>query len=299
MSTIVDAQSTEPASAEPHPAAPLQPQLQPAVAPSAAPGVAPKDQATGAGDGLLLYMRRQAASAPRYVLESLVFALAAWVPTVLGIALRALLYRLVLRMEGIAAIENGVRLRFASGIRLGRGSYLDNGVYLHACPMGIEIGEQTFVMQGSVLHVYNFRDLPHAFIRIGRNSLIGELNVLRGQGGITIGDRVYTAPLVQMLAVNHVYDDPTRPMVEQGITAEGIVIEDDVWIGGGAIITDGVRVGRGAVVAAGAVVTKDVEPYTVVGGVPARLLRRVDAATAAQEAASRASGTAKRRVIHL
>ena len=74
-------------------------------------------------------------------------------------------------------------------------------------------------MHGAVLHVYNFRDLPHAFIRIGADSLIGELNVLRGQGGITIGDRVYTSPLVQILAVNHVYDDPTRPFVEQGITA--------------------------------------------------------------------------------
>ncbi|MCB0159199.1 MAG: acyltransferase, partial [Caldilineaceae bacterium] len=115
-----------------------------------------------------------------------------------------------------------------------------------------------------------------AFIRIGQDSLIGELNVLRGQGGITIGDRVYTAPLVQMLAVNHVYQDPDRPMVEQGITARGIVIEDDVWIGAGAVITDGVRVGKGAVVAAGAVVTRDVPAHTVVGGVPARVLRTID-----------------------
>lgn len=245
---------------------------------------APKDLASGAGDGLLLYIRRQAASLPRYLLEQVVFLLAAWVPTVVGIAWRALLYRLILRMEGVAAIESGVRLRFASGIRLGRGSYLDQGVYLHACPQGIEIGEQSYVMHGSVLHVYNFRDLPHAFIRIGRDSLIGEMNVLRGQGGITIGDRVYTAPLVQMLAVNHVYDDPTRPMVEQGITAEGIVVEDDVWIGAGAILTDGVRVGRGAVVAAGAVVIQDVPPHTVVGGVPARVLRTIDGNVAGKAA---------------
>jgi acetyltransferase-like isoleucine patch superfamily enzyme len=130
-------------------------------------------------------------------------------------------------------------------------------------------------MHGSVLHVYNFRDLPHAFIRIGRDSLIGELNVLRGQGGITIGDRVYTAPNVQLLAVNHIYSDPARPMVEQGITADGIVVEDDVWIGAGAIVTDGVCIGKGAVVAAGAVVTQDVPPHTVVGGVPARVLKTI------------------------
>jgi len=170
----------------------------------------------------------------------------------------------------VAAFENNVRLRFAGNIRLGDGAYIDYGAYLHATPGGIDIGAGTFVMHGAILHVYNFRDLPHAFIRIGRDSLIGEYNVLRGQGGITVGDRVYTAPLVQLL------EDPDRPMVEQGITAEGIAIEDDVWIGAGAVITDGVHIGRGSVVAAGAVVTEDVPPRTVVGGVPARVLKVMD-----------------------
>jgi acetyltransferase-like isoleucine patch superfamily enzyme len=225
--------------------------------------------------GLKLYTVRQASSPGRYLLEQLLFALAGWVPSLVGIGLRAVLYRLILHMDGIAAIENRVRLRFAEHIHLGRNVYLDEGVYLHACPDGIVIGANTLVMHGAVLHVYNFRDLPHAFIHIGRDSLIGELNVLRGQGGITIGDRVYTAPLVQILAVNHVYADPTRPFTQQGITAEGIVVEDDVWIGAGAIITDRVRIGRGAVVAAGAVVTRDVPPHTVVGGVPARVLKHI------------------------
>jgi len=128
-----------------------------------------------------------------------------------------------------------------------------------------------------VLHVYNFRNLPHAGIRIGRHSLIGEYNVIRGQGGVVIGDRVYTSPHCQLIAVNHVFDDPGRPFVEQGITAQGIVVEDDVWLGSGAIILDGVRVGRGAVVAAGAVVNQDVPPHTVVGGVPARVIREIGA----------------------
>lgn len=238
----------------------------------------------GLAAGLRLYISRQASSLGRYAIEQLLYATAGWMPTVIGIGVRALLYRPILHMVGIAAIEAGVRLRFADHIYLGRNVYLDQGVYLHACPQGITIGDNTFIMHGAVLHVYNFRNLPHAFIRIGRDSLIGEYNVLRGQGGITIGDRVYTAPLVQILAVNHVFDDPSRPIVEQGITAEGIVIEDDVWIGAGAIITDGVHIGRGAVVAAGAVVTHDVEPHTVVGGVPARLIKRIEVGQAASVA---------------
>ena len=233
-----------------------------------------------AGGGLLanlkLYTDRQAATPWRYAWEQTVMAVVGWAPTVAGVALRSLLYRSILRMDGVAAIENNVRLRFAGNIRLGDGAYIDYGAYLHATPGGIDIGPGTFIMHGAVLHVYNFRDLPHAFIRIGRDSLIGEYNVLRGQGGITVGDRVYTAPLVQMLAVNHNFEDPHRPMVEQGISAEGIVVEDDVWIGAGSVITDGVRIGRGAVVAAGAVVTSDVQPRTVVGGVPAKLLKVLD-----------------------
>lgn len=222
-----------------------------------------------------LYLRRQADSLARYILEQTLQALVGWIPTLAGIGARALLYRLMLHMEGLAAIESGVRLRFANHIRLGRGAYLDQGVYIHACPQGVEIGAGTLVMHGAVLHVYNFRDLPHAGIKIGQDSLIGEYTVIRGQGGVTIGDRVYTSPMTQLIAVNHNFDDPTRPFVEQGITAQGIVVEDDVWLGSGAIITDGVRVGQGAVIAAGAVVTKDVAPHTVVGGVPARLIRQI------------------------
>jgi acetyltransferase-like isoleucine patch superfamily enzyme len=223
-----------------------------------------------------LYLQRQADSLGRYVLEQALQALVGWVPTVVGIGLRALAYRLMLRIDGWAAIENGVRLRFANHIHLGHGSYLDQGVYVHACPNGVEIGPGTLVMYGAVLHVYNFRGMPHSGVRIGRDSLIGEYNVIRGQGGVTIGDRVYTSPFVQVVAVNHVFDDPTRSFVEQGITAEGIVVEDDVWIGSGAVITDGVRVGQGAVVAAGAVVAEDVPPHAVVAGVPAQVVRRID-----------------------
>lgn len=179
-------------------------------------------------------------------------------------------------MDGFAAIENNVRIRFANYIKLGHGVYLDQGTYLHACPRGIEIGANTIVMHGAILHVYNFRDLPHSGIKIGRDSLIGEYTVIRGQGGVQIGDRVYTSPFTQIIAVNHIFADPNQPFIEQGITAEGIIIEDDVWLGSGAIVTDGVRIGMGAVIAAGAVVTDDVPAHTVVGGVPAKIIKPID-----------------------
>ncbi|NUM44775.1 MAG: acyltransferase [Anaerolineales bacterium] len=222
-----------------------------------------------------LYLSRQASSVGRYILEQTLYLLIGWIPTIIGVGIRAIFYRLILKMNGLAAIENGVRLRFANYIHLAQGVYLDQGTYLHACPNGIEIGKGSIVMHGAVLHVYNFRNMPHSGIKIGQDSLVGEYTVIRGQGGITIGDRVYTSPFTQIIAVNHIFDDPARPFIEQGITAKGIVIEDDVWIGASAIITDGVRIGKGAVIAAGAVVTSDVAPHTVVAGVPGRVIRNI------------------------
>ena len=223
-----------------------------------------------------LYLSRQASSTGRYILEQFLYLLVGWIPTIIGIGIRGILYRLILHMRGMSAIEQNVRLRFADHIHLGQGVYIDQGAYLHACPKGIEIDDRTIVMHGAVLHVYNFRGIPHSVIKIGKDCLVGEYSVIRGQGGVSIGDRVYTSPFTQIIAVNHVFDDPNRPFIEQGITAEGIIIEDDVWLGAGAIITDGVRVGKGAVVAAGSVVTKDVLPHTVVGGIPAKLIKTID-----------------------
>ena len=225
---------------------------------------------------LRLYLDRQASSIIRYFYEQTILFLFGWIPTIIGVGLRGLFYRLIIKMDGLAAIESRVRIRFAEYIKLGHGVYIDEGAYLHACPQGIEIGSNTIVMHGAVLHVYNFREMPHSGIKIGKDSLIGEYSVIRGQGGVEIGNRVYTSPFTQIIAVNHVFDDPDRPFLDQGITAEGIVIEDDVWLGAGVIITDGVRVGKGAVVAAGAVVTKNVPPHTVVGGVPAKPIKTID-----------------------
>ncbi|MBN1976915.1 MAG: acyltransferase [Anaerolineae bacterium] len=194
-------------------------------------------------------------------------------PTVVGVGLRALAYRLIMHLEGIVAIEKDVRVRFANNVRLAKGVYLDEGVYLHACPGGIEIGENTFVMHRAELHVYNFRDLPKAGIKIGSDSLIGEYCVIRGPGGVNIGDRVYLSPAVHIYSSNHECGDPDVCFIDQGITAKGVTIEDECWIGAMAVVLDGVTIGRRSVVAAGAVVTKDVPPHSLVAGVPAKVIR--------------------------
>jgi len=160
--------------------------------------------------GLRLYISRQSSGLGRYLLEQILYAMVGWIPTILGMGIRAVVYRLILRMDGLAAIENGVRLRFVNNIKLGNSVYLDSGVYLHACPQGIQIGNDTLVMHGAVLHVYNFRNMPHSGIKIGKNSFISEYTVIRGQGGVIIGDRFSDRKRSILLTLRSILSPPRR-----------------------------------------------------------------------------------------
>jgi acetyltransferase-like isoleucine patch superfamily enzyme len=103
-------------------------------------------------------------------------------------------------------------------------------------------------------------------LTLGDRVDIGEYTHIRANGGVTIGSGVLIAAGVVITSREHPVALPRF-----GVTVDApIVIEDDVWIGAGAVILPGVTVGRGAIVGAGAVVTQSVEPFTVVGGVPAR-----------------------------
>lgn len=222
---------------------------------------------------MAMYVETRASSVWRYLWNGLVLALFAWIPGLPGLALRAVAYRLILRVRGFPAIERGVRLRRPEDISIGDGVFIDTGVALDAGSGGLAIGDDAAIMSGCTLQVYNHRQLPHAGIRIGRRTFVGEQTLMRGQGGIEIGNDVLFGPRVQVLAVNHVASDPNTLIREQGITAVGIRIEDDCWIGAGAIILDGVTIGRRSCIGAGAVVTQSIPPGEFAAGVPARVVR--------------------------
>lgn len=104
-------------------------------------------------------------------------------------------------------------------------------------------------------------------LNIGSNSLIGHGALLDARKGLTIGENVNLSNEVMIWSLHHDYNHP-----DFGEIGAPVVIEDYVWLCSRCIILPGVRVGKGAVVAAGAVVHKNVAPYTVVGGVPARVI---------------------------
>lgn len=109
-------------------------------------------------------------------------------------------------------------------------------------------------------------------ISLGNRSGIGDNCYF--QGRVTLGDDVMMAPKVSFIADTHVYEDISLPMNQQGMQSKPIIVGNDVWIGYGAIILAGVHIGDGAVIGAGAVVTKDVQAYSVVGGVPAKVIKK-------------------------
>lgn len=108
-------------------------------------------------------------------------------------------------------------------------------------------------------------------ITLGDHCSLGEGVILQAHHGsaISIGDHVMIAKGCGVFASNHVHASTLLPMRQQGETGKGVVIEDDVWIGANVIVLDGIRVGKGAILGAGSVITRDVAPFAVVGGVPA------------------------------
>lgn len=131
---------------------------------------------------------------------------------------------------------------------------------------GVPIDESTTVFPP--LHTNYGR-----FIRLGKRVFINHDCTLLDLGGITIEDDVLIGPKVSLISENH----PLDPADRKSLVVHRVLIKRNAWIGAGAIILPGVTVGENAVVAAGAVVHKDVPPNTVVGGVPARVLKQLDA----------------------
>ena len=129
------------------------------------------------------------------------------------------------------------------------------------------IGEDFRVNQGVIIK-------GRGNLRIGRHVHFNDHVWINARGGVTFGDNVQVGCYVIIHSANHRYRDRDLLITQQGHDEKPVTIGSDVWIGGGAIILPGVSFGDGVVVGAGSVVTKDVEPYNVVVGVPAKTMTK-------------------------
>jgi len=130
-----------------------------------------------------------------------------------------------------------------------------------------------FLGRHSVIESYSCINNAVGDVVIGDYTRIGIHNTIIGP--VCIGNHVNLAQGITVTALNHNFEDKTKRIDEQGISTNPVVIGDDVWIGANAVILPGVTIGKHCVVAAGAVVTKDVPDYSLVAGVPAKVIRQL------------------------
>jgi galactoside O-acetyltransferase len=176
-------------------------------------------------------------------------ALVAAVPSRLGVFLRRLAYRPFMAGGALFDLEPGVRIDGLGNLAIGDGTCVESDCTLLCPGAPMVLGANCYLNRN---------------VRLGSS----------GDAGFTMGDNVMVGPNVVMDTSRHNDARIDIPMKLQGMSYAPIVIEDDVWIGANVVVTCGVTVGRGSIVGAGAVVTRDVPPYSVVAGVPARVVRQ-------------------------
>jgi len=182
--------------------------------------------------------------------------------------------------KGTLFVGKGVSLTGVHHLTLGKGVKIEDFAEVQCRSLrGIVLGDGVTIGRNASIRPSSYygHQAGEGLI-VGARSCIGALSWIGASGHVTIGVDVMVGPRVTILPENHVFDSIECSMKSQGVVRRRIVIEDDCWIGAGSSILAGVRIGRGSIIAAGAVVARDVPPQTIVGGVPARVLKYRDPA---------------------
>ncbi len=155
-------------------------------------------------------------------------------------------------------------------IYIGKNNILHMSVSLDTSLGGtIKLGTDNHILNGCLLMTYG------GTINIGNNCSINPYTIIYGHGnGVLIGNNVLIAGHCMIIPANHNFSRVDIPINQQGTNSKGIIIEDDVWIGAGCKILDGVTIAKGTIIAAGSVVNKSTESFSIVAGVPARVIKR-------------------------
>lgn len=189
--------------------------------------------------------------------------------------LRGLWWRIWLRRtSGLALVGQHVTIRNPQYISIGRNFVAEDFCEIQGLSkQGLVFGNHVTIGRFAMIRPsgYYGREIGEG-LEVGDNSNIGAYSYIGCSGKIKIGNGVLMGPRVSLFAENHNFNQLDVPIRDQGVTWDSIIIEDNCWLGSGSIILAGVRVCQGSVVAAGAVVTNDVPPDSIVGGVPARII---------------------------
>lgn len=189
--------------------------------------------------------------------------------------LRGIRHKILLKeSKGVLFIGKKVKIREHKKIRIKGSATIEDGCFINALSKGgITIGNNFSLGRNSIIECTGvIRELGEELI-IGDNVGIAANAFIAMRGKVTIGDNTIFGPGVSIHAENHNFSYLNTLIRKQGATRKGVTIGNDCWIGSKAVILDGVNIGNHVIVAAGAVVTKNVPDYAIVGGVPARIIK--------------------------
>jgi acetyltransferase-like isoleucine patch superfamily enzyme len=184
------------------------------------------------------------------------------------------LARGIVRTRRRVFFGRGVRIRGGAGIHWGEFASVGDMVKLDGYAReGVHLGAGSALGRGCVVTCTSHASRYGTGFRLGLRSGLGDYCHVGASGGVVIGDDVIAGPFVSFHSQEHVFNDLRRPIREQGTTEEGIQIANNCWLGARVTVLDGTRIGSGSVVAAGAVVKGNFPERSLIGGVPARILR--------------------------
>ncbi len=150
--------------------------------------------------------------------------------------------------------------------------YLRHGCFI-SLQAKVQFTNKIALGKGIVVKSFAVIQTSQGHISIGKNCAISSFNIIaNGNSDLVIEDNVRIGPSVVINGSQSIFQDRNTPIIEQGYTHKGIRIGSDVLIGAGAIILDGCHVGKGCVIGAGSVVNKDIPPYSIVVGMPAKVI---------------------------
>jgi galactoside O-acetyltransferase len=195
------------------------------------------------------------------------------IPTIaFGPKLRNLIYSMIFaRMGSEVYIQNGVEFIGTKCIAIGKGVYIFKGVRIDA--KGHENNRIYLEDRVAIERNVNIGCLEDTCIHIGEETFIGPEVSIAGPGDIKIGKHCMIAAHSGIYANHHNFADPKKLIKHQEVIRQGIVIEDDCWLGHGVTVLDGVTIGKGSVIGAGAVVNKNIPAFSVAVGIPARVIK--------------------------
>ncbi|MEX0882152.1 MAG: acyltransferase [Cyclobacteriaceae bacterium] len=177
--------------------------------------------------------------------------------------------------NGMVFIGKGVTIRQAGYLKVGQNFVAQDHCEINCLSQkGIIFGEKVTVGSYALIRPTNlYGGEAGVGLKVGNNSSIGPYAYIGCSGYIEIGNNVMMSPRVSIYSENHIFEDSQKPMIDQGVKRSYVKVGDDCWIAANVVILPGVTIGQGAVLAAGSIVTRDVPPFTIVAGNPAKVIK--------------------------